>query len=96
MEMFCDTADNLTIDALFDYLNGIYQPKENSKWDIKIKKHTDSEFVVDILRKTLDNDLNIYLPPRRPSDSMVNKSWEKEFVEAFKKANCDPYPRWFE
>ena len=94
--MFCDIADSLTIEALFDYLNGSYTAKENAKWDVKINKHTDSEFVVDMLKRALDNNLNIYLPPRRPKDSQVKEKWKSSFVKLFKKANSKPYPEWFE
>ena len=96
MKEFCDIADNLTIDALFDYLNGDYKPKENSKWNIKIARHTDSMLVVDIIEKILDNKLNIYLPPRKPTDSNIKLHWNSDFVDCFKKANNYPYPRWIE
>lgn len=96
MEEFCDNADRLTIDALFEYLSGDHEPRENSKWNVKISRHTDSKFVVDILRETLENGKNIYLPPRRPIDSEINHEWGEEFVDAFKKANNSPYPRWTE
>ena len=96
MNDFCDTADDLTVEALFEYLNGSYEVKENSKWNIKIKKHLSSQFVVDILRKTLDNGYNIYLPPRTPKESKVDEDWRSDFIEAFKKANSKPYPEWFE
>ena len=55
MEEFCDHADRLTIDALFEYLSGDYEPRENSKWNVKVARHTDSQFVVGILRKTLES-----------------------------------------
>lgn len=96
MEEFCDHADRLTIDALFEYLRGDYEPRENSKWNVKVARHTDSQFVVSILRKTLESGKNIYLPPRRPIDSSVDAKWEDEFIDAFKKANNSPYPRWTE
>ena len=96
MEEFCDTADSLTIEALFEYLNGDYEPRENSKWNVKIARHTDSKFVVGILRETLDNGSNIYLPPRRPVDSNIKYEWGDGFIESFKKANNFPYPRWTE
>jgi len=96
MEDFCDTADNLTIEALFEYLNEDCEPSENSKWNVKIARHTDSKFVVDVLSKTLENGLNIYLPPRRPVDSSVKSEWGDDFVKSFKKANNSPYPRWAE
>lgn len=96
MEEFCDIADSLTIEALFEYLNGDYEPRENSKWNVKIARHTDSKFVVDILRETLDNGSNIYLPPRRPVDSNIKYEWGDRFIESFKKANNFPYPRWTE
>jgi len=96
MEMFCDIADSLTVEALFDYLNGSYTAKENAKWDVKVARHTDSEFVIDILKSTLNNNLNIYLPPRRPKDSRLKEQWKQNFMQSFKKANNGPYPRWFE
>ena len=59
-------------------------------------RHTDSEFVIDILKSTLNNNLNIYLPPRRPKDSRLKEQWKQNFMQSFKKANNGPYPRWFE
>ena len=94
MHDFVEMADNLTIDALFDYLNGNYEPKENKKWNVKIAKKTDSEFVVNILKEVIEQKKCIYLPPRRPSDGSVKESWKQEFVESFKVANNSPYPQW--
>jgi len=96
MEHFCETADDLTIDALFEYLDGDHEPKENARWNVRIARHTDSSFAVDILGAALAAGVNIYLPPRRPVDSILNPMWEDEFVESFKKANSFPYPGWTE
>ena len=95
MEEFVDKADDLTVDALFEYLNGSCKPESNSKWDIKINKYTDSSFARDILIKTLREKKNIYLPPRVPSDGLIDNKWGSDFIKKFKSANSYPYPRWY-
>ena len=40
MQAFVDKADDATIEALFEYLNGKATESENSKWCIKITKKT--------------------------------------------------------
>ena len=94
MEEFVDKADDQTIEALFDFLNGNSEPKENSMWNIKISKHTDSGFAVQLLKDCLGSGNNIYLPPRNIQDSKINEDWAASFVESFKKANSCPYPSW--
>ena len=93
---FVEKADDLTIEALLEYLSGNYQSQENKKWNVKIARHTDSQFVTDVLRSTLEQGKCIYLPPRRPVDGKIQKNWDDSFVEAFKMANDSPYPSWSE
>ena len=94
MESFVDKADDLTIDCLVDYLADDYKARDNSKWNIKIAKHTDSEFAVETLRTTLEKKQCIYLPPRTPEDSEIKSAWGYDFKNSFKIANNNPYPRW--
>jgi methionyl-tRNA formyltransferase len=95
MEVFCDAADNATVELLFEYLDGKHTPTENSKWNVKIARHTDTKFVTDMLRCTLEEGKNIYLPPRRPIDSILKDGWGEKFTKLFKIANNKPYPRWY-
>lgn len=93
---FTEKCDNLTIEALIDVLEGDFTPKQNNNWDLKIAKHADSYDVVNILKHSLLNKLNIYLPPRTPEDSIIKNHWPEEFKNIFKIANNNPYPKWQE
>ena len=42
----------------------------------------------------LDNNLNIYMPPRTPDDSVIKSHWPKKFIDVFKIAQNKPYPKW--
>ena len=91
---FTEKCDDLTVDALVDVLNGNYAISDNSKWDLKIAKHTDSKHVINILKYCIDNKLNVYLPPRTPEDGFIESDWSDEFKKIFKIANNKPYPKW--
>ncbi len=93
---FVKKADELTVEALLEVLNGDIEPLNNKKWDVRVAKHTDSHKVSQIYKYCLENDLCIYLPPRTPTDGIINKEWPKEFVKKFKIANNKPYPIWRE
>jgi methionyl-tRNA formyltransferase len=94
MEQFVNKADDVTIEALFEYLNGDYTPKDNSPWDMRIAKNSDSEVVINIAKDMLKAKKNIYLPPRNSSNSELKAHWGKSFKSCFKKANDHPYPVW--
>ena len=91
---FVKKADNLTVEALLEVLNGDVEPIQNRKWDVRVSKHTDSHKVSQIYKYCLENDLCIYLPPRTPTDGQINEEWPKEFIKNFMIANNSPYPRW--
>tara|TARA_R100000152_G_C6759191_1_gene183118 strand:+ start:711 stop:1436 length:726 start_codon:yes stop_codon:yes gene_type:complete len=91
---FTEICDDLTVDALLEVLRGDYTPIQNSKWQLKIAKHTDSYNVVNIFKYCIDNNINIYLPPRTPEDGLLKSEWSDEFKEVFKIANDKPYPQW--
>ena len=91
---FTEKCDDLTVDALVDVLNSNYVISDNSKWHLKIAKHTDSQDVINILRYCIDNKLNVYLPPRTPKDGFIKSVWSDEFKKIFKIANNKPYPKW--
>ena len=93
-ERFVEICDDTTVDALMEVLEGNYEKKVNSGWNIRIKKHTDSLKAIKVLNFCLKNNLNIYLPSRTPEDSQISDLWHNEFVETFKIANDYPYPRW--
>ncbi len=93
---FTERCDDLTIEALQDVLDGNYVPQENTKWDVKINKHTDSFHAVNVLSNSLSNGLNVYMPPRTPKDSLINDDWSNDFKKIFKIANNSPYPKWLE
>ena len=91
---FTEKCDDLTIDALVEVLLDNYTPHANQKWDVKISKHTDSAKTIDILQYCLNNNLNVYLPPRTPADGVLKAHWSDDFKDIFKIANDIPYPRW--
>jgi len=95
-EEFTTRADDLTVELLIEVLNGNYSVRKNTKWNIKISKHTDSCKTIEMLRYCLANDLCIYLPPRTPADGIIKKEWAAEFIKSFKIANDKPYPKWSE
>jgi methionyl-tRNA formyltransferase len=94
MEEFVSKADDVTIEALLDYLRGNFKIQNNTKCHVKISKHVDSEFVSNILEQTLHAKKVIYLPTRTVEDALISKEWNVEFVERFKRANDFPYPQW--
>ena len=96
MDDFVDAADDITIDALFEYLDGNYSVSPNARWNVRLSKHTDNNFVVENLRSCLQRGMRIYLPPRNLEDAKIVPEWESDFVETFKLANDHPYPKWRE
>jgi|TARA_Y100000310_G_scaffold127277_1_gene126373 methionyl-tRNA formyltransferase len=95
-EEFTAKADNLTVELLIEVLNGNYKARENTKWEVRISKHTDSYKTIELLSYCLANDICVYLPPRTIVDGIVKKEWPDEFTRAFKIANNKPYPKWSE
>ena len=91
---FTDKADFLTVDALIEVLNGDYSVTKNRKWDVRLKKHICAQSAVEILKHCRYKNLCVYLPPRTPQDGKINNEWTKGFVNVFKIANNDPYPKW--
>lgn len=94
MEEFCTKCDAETINILKDYLINGRDTKEykSSKIDIKISKHIDSKVCIRLLQYALDNNLNIYLPPRTLEDGKIKEEWGEDFIKKFKLANDNPYP----
>ena len=95
-EEFTTKADELTAKLLVAVLNGTHSEIENTKWDVRVAKHTDTRKVVEILKYCLDNNLCVYLPPRSPADGKIKDEWPEKFVKVFKVANDHPYPKWSE
>lgn len=93
---FTDTADRLSVDALVEVLNGEQELQENSRWNVRISKHTDSLKAVEILKYCQNNGLSVYMPPRTPDDGQIKPEWPDEFRRTFKIANDTPYPKWRE
>jgi len=93
---FTEKCDDMTVEALIEVLSNDYNEMPNSKWDVRVAKYSDSFKAVNILEYCLKNNLNIYLPPRTIEDSKVKKEWPLKFIDIFKKANNDPYPKWTE
>ena len=84
-----------TLDRIItSILKGNIDKKDNSKWNVKINKHTDSYKAITLLKHSLDNNLNIYMPPRTPEDSVIKSHWPKKFIDVFKIAQDKPYPKW--
>ena len=67
---------------------------KSSSLDFRVHKHIDSEDGVKLLEFALLNNLNIYLPTRTPEDGEIKQSWGHNFINAFKKANNKPYPKY--
>jgi methionyl-tRNA formyltransferase len=95
-EEFTKIADSLTVDALIEVLIGDYCVTENKKWQVRISKGTDSHKASQMLKFCLKNNLPVYMPPRNPTDGIVDPQWPKEFTTSFKIANNYPYPMWTE
>ena len=93
---FCEKCDDLTIQALEEVLKGDYNKIQNTKWDVKVAKHTDSLETVKLLKYCIENNLSIYLPPRTPQDSQIKSEWDDSFKFCFKIANDNPYPKYNE
>ena len=91
---FVEECDNLTVEALVEVLKGGIDKKPNNRWNVKINKHTDSYKAINLLKHSLDNNLNIYMPPRTPDDSVIKSHWPKKFIDVFKIAQNKPYPKW--
>jgi len=92
---FVQRSDDLAIECLEDFLiNGEGDSLPNKKWDIKVSKHLDSATVTRILNLVEEEGINVYLPPRTPSDSLVNDNWSDSFKGIFMIANNKPYPKW--
>jgi len=97
MRRFVDEANKATIailrDAIADICSGTVRLRDNPPAEIRFPKNADSYEVVQDLRKALESARRVYLPPRRPQDACVLSHWPLSFVEAFRLANDDPYPR---
>ena len=93
-EEFTEQADDLTVEALIQVLNKDFIPFENKHWSVRVAKHTDSFDAINIMRHCMENNIPIYMPPRKPSDGKVKDTWPDDFVESFKIANDKPYPKW--
>jgi methionyl-tRNA formyltransferase len=97
MNSFCEKSDDALIELLEDLLlHGADETQhKSSKIDVKVSKHIDSKVCVELLQFCLDNDLNVYLPPRTAEDGKIKNEWGDEFIDRFKKANDEPYPKYF-
>ena len=93
---FVEKCDNLTVEALVEVLKDNIDVKLNKQWDIKVNKHTDSYTATKILEYCLRNNINVYMPPRTPDDCAINNSWPKKFIDLFRIAQNNPYPKWTE
>ncbi|MAG26596.1 hypothetical protein CMI47_13720 [Candidatus Pacearchaeota archaeon] len=93
---FTEKCDDVTIEALIEIVSNDYEVIENKKWDVRVSKHTDSFQTINILKYCLENNLNVYLPPRTKNDGIINKNWSSDFINTFKIANNNPYPKWIE
>ena len=47
------------------------------------------------MKDCINQGKTIYMPPRTIKDSKINYDWPKEFIEVFKIANNDPYPKFY-
>jgi methionyl-tRNA formyltransferase len=99
MRDFVNTADECTVEILkyvckklthYENLDKI----PNDKWHVKIAKHMDAQVVCNIVKDVVNNNMNVYLPPRNLLDSKINDKWSDDFVGSFKAANNSPYPIW--
>ncbi|HHZ95639.1 MAG TPA: hypothetical protein EYN67_08785 [Flavobacteriales bacterium] len=90
---FVKKCDDLTVDALQEVLDGKNAPSENSRWSVRVRKHTDSAAATKILKYCYQNKINVYMPSRTLDDSEINPSWDHDFTERFKRANDSPYPK---
>tara|TARA_B110000211_G_scaffold163203_1_gene184327 strand:+ start:1243 stop:1986 length:744 start_codon:yes stop_codon:yes gene_type:complete len=97
MNSFCDKCDDLTVVLLGEFLQSATDviSYKSSKIDIKVSKHIDSKVGVELLQFCLDNNLNVYMPPRTSEDGEVKEAWGDDFIERFKKGNNSPYPKYF-
>jgi len=95
MQEFVEKCDNATIDCVKSYHHNDFVRKENELWSVKVSPFQDTSTIVDILRFCIQKNINIYLPPRKPSDSQICLKWEQNFINIFKKANNCPYPKYF-
>lgn len=97
MNSFCDKCDDLTVVLLGEFLQSATDviSYKSSKIDIKVSKHIDSKVGVELLQFCLDNNLNVYMPPRTSEDGEVKEMWGDDFIERFKKGNNSPYPKYF-
>ena len=97
MNSFCDKCDDLTVVLLGEFLQSATDviSYKSSKIDIKVSKHIDSKVGVELLQFCLDNNLNVYMPPRTSEDGEVKEMWGDDFIERFKKSNNSPYPKYF-
>ena len=92
MEKFVEMCDDATIECVKEHFFKKNIEKENKRWEVRVAKGTDSKKVSTVLNNCLDNDINIYLPPRTPDVGFIKCSWDDDFIESFKKANDSPYP----
>ena len=95
MEEFVEMCDAATIDCLEEYLQEDHSGLVNEKWQVKIRKGTNSMKAVQILNFCVENKINVYLPPRQPEDAKVDSSWCANFIDSFESANNSPYPKYY-
>ena len=95
MNEFVEMCDNATVECIQLHFEGNYKRTNNSSWQVKVAKNIDSKAVVQVLGLCLQNNINVYLPPRRPVDAKLDDSWGPKFIENFKIANSYPYPSYY-
>ncbi len=97
MSEFVQIADRTTLECLEELvIAGTYNPIKNSyDSEIRIEKHYDSFLAVKKMKDCINQGKTIYMPPRTIKDSKINYDWPGEFIEIFKIANNDPYPKFY-
>ena len=99
MQDFVSVADKCTVDVLRNICKKLTDHEKldkipNDKWHVKIAKHMDAQVVCNIVKDVVENNMNVYLPPRNLLDSKISDKWSDDFVDSFKAANNSPYPIW--
>lgn len=99
MRQFVNLANERTEALLEDSFarlcNGAVETRANPSAEVRVAEGTDAFDVKSLFLEAMAKGKGIYLPRRRPADAEVKPHWPEEFVEAFKAANNDPYPKWF-
>lgn len=94
MKDFVELCDEATLSCVKENHNNFSIIDTNVVPTIRVPKKKDSQEVVKILKFSLDNNISVYLPPRKPEESVIKKEWSADFREAFKIANDYPYPKY--